>query len=48
MPTANLLAYWTFDQDGRDSLGGFDLTPQGGFDVTPGRLENALRFTGDP
>ncbi len=48
VPTANLLAYWTFDQDGRDSLGGFDLTLQGGLDVTPGRLESALRFTGDP
>jgi hypothetical protein len=48
VPTMDLLAYWTFDTDGADDADGLDLTFQGGLDLTPGRIGQGLRFTGDP
>jgi hypothetical protein len=49
VPTMDLLAYWTFDQDGRDDAGSLDLTLQGGVTTeTDGMLGMALDFQNNP
>jgi len=48
VPTTDLIAYWTLDEDGRDGAGSLDLALQGGLaTITPGRLAAGLRFTKD-
>lgn len=48
VPTTDLIAYWTLDEDGRDGAGSFDLALQGGLaTITPARLAAGLRFTKD-
>jgi YD repeat-containing protein len=48
VPTTDLIAYWTLDEDGRDGAGSLDLTLQGGLaTITPARLTAGLRFTKD-
>ncbi len=49
VPTTDLLAYWTFDADGRDAADSHDLTLEGGLTVTaPGVIGQGLAFPGDP
>lgn len=48
VPTDDLLAYWTFDVDGRDDAGALDLTLQGGLENSAdGVLGAALEFPND-
>lgn len=48
VPTTDLLAYWTFDEDGHDGAGDRDLTFLGGLGtVAQARLGGGLRFTAD-
>jgi hypothetical protein len=47
VPTTDLLAYWTFDADGTDGAGSWDLTLEGGLSLTTaGRIGAALNFPG--
>jgi YD repeat-containing protein len=49
VPTTDLLAYWSFDQDGRDDADSLDLTLHGGLAVTAfGAIAPGLAFPGDP
>ena len=41
----DMRAYWTFDVDGTDSVGGNDLTLNGGATIVPGRLGQGLDVT---
>ncbi len=48
VPTTDLLAYWTFDVDGSDGAGSWDLTLEGGLSLTTaGRIGSALNFPGN-
>ena len=48
IPTTDLLAYWTFDIDGRDDADSLDLTLQGGLRATVlGAIGHGLAFNGD-
>jgi len=48
VPTTDLIAYWTLDEDGRDGAGSLDLTLLGGLaTISPARLGAGLRFTQD-
>ncbi len=40
--TDNLVSYWSFDVDGRDSIGGRDATLQGDAVIAPGLVGNGL------
>ncbi len=49
VPTADLLAYWSFDVDGRDNADSLDVTLQGGLtNGAGGILGAALDFPADP
>ncbi len=48
VPTTDLIAYWTLDEDGRDGAGSLDLTLLGELaTISPARLGAGPRFTKD-